>query len=108
VAVFYNNTVGYSPSLAESLGKVIGGGQAQPPAEGQPPPPPSSTTNVQELLRQADAEYKDAQRDLAASNLAGYQEHIDRMAKLVQQALAARGDGAPAATTPPTTTAPPG
>jgi uncharacterized membrane protein (UPF0182 family) len=107
VAVFYNNTVGYSPSLAESLGKVIGGTQAQPPADGRPTPPPSSTTNVQELLRQADAEYKAAQRDLAAGKLAGYQEHIDRMADLVQQALA-RGDGASATTTPPTTTAPPG
>jgi uncharacterized membrane protein (UPF0182 family) len=108
VAVFYNNTVGYSPSLAESLGKVIGGAQVQPPADGQTPPPPSSTTNVRELLRQADAAYKDAQRELAAGNLAGYQEHIDRMADLIQRALA-QGDGAPATTTPPTTTtAPPG
>ena len=107
VAVFYNNTVGYSPSLAESLGKVIGGGQAPPPADGQPTPPPSSTTNVQELLRQADRAYKNAQQRLAAGDLAGYQEQIDRMAKLIQQALA-RGDGASPATTPPTTTAPPG
>ena len=107
VAVFYNNTVGYSPSLAESIGKVIGGGQAQPPTDGQPTPPPSSTTNVQELLRQADRAYKNAQQRLAAGDLAGYQEQIDRMAKLIQQALA-RGDGASPATTPPTTTAPPG
>ena len=107
VAVFYNNTVGYSPSLAESLGKVIGGGQAPPPADGQPTPPPSSTTNVQELLRQADRAYKNAQQRLAAGDLAGYQEQIDRMAKLIQQALA-RGDGASPVTTPPTTTAPPG
>ena len=107
VAVFYNNTVGYSPSLAESLGKVIGGGQAPPPADGQPTPPPSSTTNVQELLRQAAGAYKNAQQRLAAGDLAGYQEQIDRMAKLIQQALA-RGDGASPATTPPTTTAPPG
>jgi len=107
VAVFYNNTVGYSPSLAESIGKVIGGAQAQPPTEGQPTPPPSSTTNVQELLRQADAAYKAAQQKLAAGDLAEYQEQIDRMGKLIQQALA-QGDGASATTTPPTTTAPPG
>jgi len=106
VAVFYNNTVGYSPSLAESIGKVIGGAQAQPPTEGQPTPPPSSTTNVQELLRQADAAYKAAQQALAAGNLAKYQEQIDRMGKLIQQALA-QGDGAPATTRPPTTTTPP-
>jgi uncharacterized protein len=109
VAVFYNNTVGYSPSLAESIGKVIGDEQVRPPpAEGQPTPPPSNATNVQELLRQADAEYKAAERELADGDLAGYQQRINRMAELIQQALA-QGDGAPATTTAtaPTTTTPP-
>jgi uncharacterized membrane protein (UPF0182 family) len=114
VAVFYNNTVGYSPSLGESIGKVISGEQVRPPpTEGQPTPPPSSTTNVQELLRQADAEYKAAERELAGGDLAGYQQHINRMAELIRQALAQggdQGDGAPPTptTTTPPTTAPPG
>jgi uncharacterized membrane protein (UPF0182 family) len=116
VAVFYNNTVGYSPSLGESIGKVIGGEQVRPPPteEGQPTPSPSGATNVQELLRQADAEYEAAQRELAGGDLAGYQQRINRMAELIQQALAQsgnQGDGAAAATTttaPPPTTAPPG
>ena len=114
MAVFYNNTVGYSPSLGESIGKVIGGEQVRPPpTEGQPTPPPSSATNVQELLRQADAEYKAAERELAGGDLAGYQQHINRMAELIRQALAQggdQGDGAPPTptTTTPPTTAPPG
>jgi hypothetical protein len=64
---------------------------------------------VQELLRRADAEYKAAQRELAAGNLAGYQQHINRMAELIRQALGQsgnQGDGASATTT--TTTVPPG
>ena len=111
VAVFYNNTVGYSPTLAESISKVIGAEQVRPPPTGdQPPTPtPSRNANVQELLRQADAEYKSAQQELANGDLAGYQQHINRMAELIQQALAQgggdQGDGTPATTTttPPTT-----
>jgi uncharacterized membrane protein (UPF0182 family) len=115
VAVFYNNTVGYSPTLAESISKVIGAEQVRPPPTGdQPPTPtPSRNANVQELLRQADAEYKSAQQELANGDLAGYQQHINRMAELIQQALAQgggdQGDGTPATTTTtPPTTAPPG
>jgi uncharacterized protein len=110
VAVFYNNTVGYSPTLSESISRVISGEPVQPPpADGQQPTPPSGTANVQELLRRADAEYKAAQAELAAGNLAGYQQHINRMAELIRQALGQsgnQGDGASATTT--TTTAPPG
>jgi uncharacterized protein len=112
VAVFYNNTVGYSPTLTESISRVISGEPEQPPpADGQEPTPPSGTANVQELLRRADAEYKAAQAELAAGNLAGYQQHINRMAELIRQALGQsgnQGDGATTTTTAPTTTAPPG
>jgi uncharacterized membrane protein (UPF0182 family) len=109
VAVFYNNTVGYSPTLSESISRVISGEPEQPPpTDGQQPTPPSGTANVQELLRRADAEYKAAQGELAAGDLAGYQQHINRMAELIRQALGQsgnQGDGASATTT---TTAPPG
>jgi uncharacterized protein len=113
VAVFYNNTVGYSPTLTESISRVIGGEPEEPPPEtGGQPTPPSGSTNVRELLSQADTEYKAAQRDLSSGNLAGYQQHINRMAELIRQALAQsanQGDGAGApTTTAPPTTAPPG
>ena len=63
VAVFYNNTVGYSPTLTESISRVIGGELEEPPPEtGGQPTPPSGSTNVRELLSQADTEYKAAQR----------------------------------------------
>jgi uncharacterized protein len=113
VAVFYNNTVGYSPTLTESISRVISGEPEEPPPEGGgQPTPPLGSTNVRELLSQADTEYKAAQRDLSSGNLAGYQQHINRMAELIRQALAQSanqgdGAGAPTTTTPPTT-APPG
>jgi uncharacterized protein len=109
VAVFYNNTVGYSPTLTESISRVISGEPEEPPPEtGGQPTPPSSSTNVRELLSQADTEYKAAQRELSSGNLAGYQQHINRMAELIRQALAQSpnqgdGGGAPTTTAPPTT-----
>jgi uncharacterized membrane protein (UPF0182 family) len=112
VAVFYNNTVGYSPTLTESISRVISGEPEERPPETGGQPPPSSSTNVRELLSQADTEYKAAQRELSSGNLAGYQQHINRMAELIRQALAQsanQGDGAGApTTTAPPTTAPPG
>jgi len=115
VAVYYNNAVGYSSTLAEAVTQVVSG-EAPPPAAGggEPTPtPPSGTANVQELLQQADEAYKAAQRALADGDLATYQQQINRMGKLVAQALAASGrgtaagDGATTTTTAPTTTTPP-
>ncbi len=119
VAVYYNNAVGYAPTLAEAVGQVVRGEAPPPTGGGEPSPPPSGTANVQELLSQADEAYKAAQRALTAGDLATYQQQINRMGDLIAQALAASGraaggDGAtttttpPATTTAPTTTAPPG
>ena len=104
VAVFYNDQVGYSTNLADAIREVVSGEQpTEPPPEdggAQPPPPPSGGGNesVQGLLTQANQEYQAAQRALADGNLAEYQQHIDAMARLLQQALASEG-GAPTTTT---------
>jgi uncharacterized protein len=107
VAVFYNDKVGYADDLEAAIREVVSGQPTQPPPEdggggAQPPPPDPGTGgdgSVQSLLRQADQEYKEAQQALTAGDLAEYQEHIDNMARLLQQALAAEGDGATTTTT---------
>jgi uncharacterized protein len=123
VAVYYSNSVGYASTLGDAISQVVSG-EAPPPAGTEEPPPPATgggAANVQELLRQANAAYEDAQRALAAGNLGLYQQRVNRMADLIEQALAAQGrsgnaggDGAtattsaPTTTVAPTTTAPPG
>jgi uncharacterized membrane protein (UPF0182 family) len=105
VAVFYNNQVGYAPTLGAAIQQVIGGVQPTPPDDGgagtPPPPTPGggASDDVQSLLRQANNEYEAAQRALADGNLAEYQRHIDTMARLLQQALEAQGDGGSSPTT---------
>jgi uncharacterized protein len=120
VAVFYNNSVGYASTLAAAVSQVVSG-EAPPPTGGgeETPAPPAGgtgeTANVQDLLRQANEAYRSAQQALEAGNLGLYQQRINRMAELLQQALAqsgsggnAGGDGATTTTAAPTTTAPPG
>ena len=71
-----------------------------PPTPTTPPPQPTpSNQSVQSLLTQANHEYKAAQGALADHDLAEYQRHIDRMGQLIQQALAAQGDGTTTTTT---------
>jgi uncharacterized protein len=107
VAVFYNDQVGYSTNLADAIREVVSGEQpTEPPSQdgdGQPPTPPPTggdEASVQGLLTQANQEYEAAQRALADGDLAQYQEHIDNMARLLQQALASEG-GSPTTTTRP-------
>jgi uncharacterized protein len=98
VAVFYNNQVGFATTLTDAIAAVVSGEQPTPtpPDDGTPtqPPPPApggGNQSVQSLLTQANNEYKAAQDALANHNLAEYQQHIDRMGELIQQALAAQG-----------------
>jgi uncharacterized membrane protein (UPF0182 family) len=106
VAVFYNNEVGYADSLTEAIAEVV---SDQPPTEpppedggAQPPtPPPGGDESVQDLLRQADTEYRAAQQALQDGDLAEYQRRINNMGRLIQQALSTEGDGTPTPTTTP-------
>jgi uncharacterized membrane protein (UPF0182 family) len=118
VAVYYNNSVGYASTLSEAVSQVVSG-EAPPPAGGggEEPPPPAGgeTADVQQLLRQANETYRSAQQALADGNLGLYQQRVNRMAELIERALAAQGGGRGNAggggattTATPTTTAPPG
>jgi uncharacterized protein len=103
VAVFYNNQVGFADSLTDAIAQVVSGQQPTPPPpdDGGTPTPPTTPGNqsVQSLLTQANNEYKAAQDALANHDLAQYQAHIDRMGQLIQQALAAQGEGTTTTTT---------
>jgi uncharacterized protein len=104
VAVFYNNQVGYSTNLGAAIRAVVSGEQpTQPPPEdgdAQPPPPATGgDASVQRLLTQANQEYTAAQQSLADGDLAGYQDHIDNMARFLQQALEAEGGTSTTTTT---------
>ncbi len=99
VAVVLNTDVGYAPTLSEAIAEVVGG-QAQPPQQQQPqqqqPTQPPAPANVQQLLQQANREYNLANQALQKGDLAGYQQHVNAMAKLLEQALNAN-QGKPAA-----------
>ena len=106
VAVFYNDQVGYSTNLADAIREVVSGEQpTEPPPEdgGAQPPPPrpaAATSRSRASSPKPTRNTKAAQRALADGNLAEYQEHIDAMARLLQQALASEG-GTPTTTTRP-------
>jgi uncharacterized protein len=115
VAVYYNNSVGYASTLAAAVSQVVSGEAPPTPGGGEETPPPPAggtgdTANVQDLLRQANEAYRSAQQALEAGNLGLYQQRINRMAELLQQALAQSGNGGNAGggATTTTVTAPPG
>jgi len=104
VAVFYNNQVGYATTLTGAINQVVEGGGAPEPPDGTPTRP-SGSASVQELLTEADKEFKAAQEALKKGDLAEYQTHINRAGQLVQQALTADRS---AQNSSPTTTTPKG
>ena len=95
VAVVLNTDVGYADTLSEAIASVVTG--PAPPTGPQPPstsptpptPPPGASATVQQLLQRANQEYQAAQQALQKSDLAGYQQHVNAMGKLLQQALGA-------------------
>jgi uncharacterized membrane protein (UPF0182 family) len=103
VAVFYNNQVGYATTLTDAIAQVVQGAPAGAPTTTGPGQQAPSGT-VQQLLQQADSEFRAAQDALKKSDLAGYQTHVERAGRLVQQALQAgsrqSSKGATTTTTP--------
>jgi hypothetical protein len=101
VAVVLNTDVGYAPTLSEAIAQVVGGqAPEQPPANTQPPstqpPRQQPPAGVQALLQQAQREYNLANQSLQKGDLAGYQQHVNAMKRLLDQALSA-SQGKPAA-----------
>jgi uncharacterized membrane protein (UPF0182 family) len=103
VPVFFNNQLGYTADLADSIDQVLGRTTRAPPAAGpQPPAPPQGTqTALARILQQQAAEYRRAQRALDRHDLGAYQRAIDRLGQLIEQARRLTGTPPP----PPTTQA---
>ncbi len=103
VAVVLNTDVGYADTLSQAIGQVVTG-QALPPTPQTPttsqPPPPGASATVQQLLRRATQEYDAAQQALQKGDLAKYQQHVDAMARLLDQALGSSQGKKPPSTTP--------
>ncbi len=107
VIASFGEDVGYGQNLNQALRSALG---SAPPSGGggQPGGGQSGTGNVSDLLNQAQQKYQQAQAALAESppNLGLYQQRIDEMNALVQQAQQALANQTGSAT-PPTPTASP-
>jgi uncharacterized membrane protein (UPF0182 family) len=98
VPVFFNNQLGYTANLADSIDQVLDQTTKRQPGDGgQPPQAPS--TALARILQQQAAEYRRAQQALERDDLGAYQRAVERLGQLIEQAQ--RLTEAP----PPSTTA---
>jgi uncharacterized membrane protein (UPF0182 family) len=99
--VFFNNQLGYTPNLTDSIDQVLDRTTEGPPADGRPPaaPPQAPSTALARILQQQAQEYRRAQQALHRDDLGAYQRAVERLGQLIQQAQ--RLTQAPS---PPTTT----
>ncbi len=87
VLATFGDKVGFGPSLDDALRMALGlepvdgGGTGTEPGTGT-----SGSSTADELLAQAEQAYEDAQAALAEQDLATYQEKIEEVQRLVQQA----------------------
>jgi hypothetical protein len=103
VPVFFNNQLGYTAELADSIDQVLGRTTKAPPTGGpQPPGPPQGIpTALARILQQQAEEYRRAQQALDRHDLGAYQQAIERLGQLIEQARRITGPAQP----PPTTKA---
>jgi uncharacterized protein len=103
VPVFFNNQLGYTASLADSIDQVLGQTTKAPPASGPQPPagPQATSTALARILQQQAEQYRRAQQALDRHDLGAYQHAIDRLGQLIEQAQRLTGAPPP----PPTTRA---
>jgi hypothetical protein len=101
VPVFFNNQLGYTANLADSINQVLGRTIRAPPADGrQPPgPPPTTSTALARILQQQAIEYRRAQQALDRHDLGAYQRAVERLGRLIEQARRLTGGSAPTSTT---------
>jgi uncharacterized membrane protein (UPF0182 family) len=104
VPVFFNNQLGYTANLTDSIDQVLGQTTKAPPASGPQPPagPQATSTALAQILQQQAEQYRRAQQALDRHDLGAYQHAIDRLGQLIEQAQRLTGAPPP----PPTTQAP--
>jgi uncharacterized membrane protein (UPF0182 family) len=88
VPVFFNNQLGYTADLADSIQQVLGRTTRAPPTGGAHRPGPSQAppTALARIIQQQAEEYRRAQQALDRHDLGAYQQAIDRLGKLIEQA----------------------
>jgi uncharacterized membrane protein (UPF0182 family) len=88
VPVFFNNQLGYTANLTDSINQVLDQTAKGPPTDGrQPPSPPqASSTALARILQQQAEEYRRAQQALHRDDLGAYQRAVERLGQLIQQA----------------------
>jgi uncharacterized membrane protein (UPF0182 family) len=103
VPVFFNNQLGYTANLADSIDQVLGQTTKPPPASGPQPPagPQATSTALARILQQQAEQYRRAQQALDRHDLGAYQHAIDRLGQLIEKAQRLTGAPPP----PPTTRA---
>ena len=103
VPVFFNNQLGYTANLADSIDQVLSRTTKAPPASGPQPPaePQTASTALARVLQQQAEQYRRAQQALDRHDLGAYQHAIDRLGQLIEQAQRLTGTPSP----PPTTQA---
>jgi len=99
VPVFFNNQLGYTANLADSINQVLSRTTSTTPPVGGPPaaPPQTPSTALARILEQQAEEYRRAQQALDRHDLGAYQRAIERLGQLIQQAQRLTG-------TPPSST----
>ena len=87
-APLFNNQLGYTANLADSINQVLHRTAKGPPTDGrQPPPPPQApSTALARILQQQAKEYRRAQQALHRDDLGAYQRAVERLGQLIQQA----------------------
>ena len=103
VPVFFNNQLGYTANLADSIDQVLNRTTKAPPTSGPQPPagPQTTSTALARILQQQAEQYRRAQQALKRQDLGTYQHAIERLGQLIEQAQRLTGAPPP----PPTTQA---
>jgi uncharacterized protein len=101
VPVFFNNQLGYTANLADSIDQVLGRTTRAPPAAGPQPPagPQVTSTALAQVLQQQATEYRRAQQALDRNDLGAYQRAVERLGRLIERARQLTGGQAPTSTT---------
>jgi len=112
IATYYNGSVGYQPTLEAALTSVFGAkGGSSPPSEppnGGNKPPKSTTKTLSQVIADAQAAERAADKALKRGDLAAYaaqQKRVQRDLNRIAALLNSQTHAFPAATATPTPTA---
>ena len=90
--VYYGGQAHFGASVADALAQFPQFSGSAPPSSGNanPPPPTTGSVTIDQLLQQANTAYADAQKALAAKDLATYQAKINEVGSILDRLATAR------------------